>query len=96
MASNMTVRLSRAPSPLDLTDYIFLGGSIKVLPDANLESALHRVLDAGAIGKGSVLISYGDSGDSAFSAYGESNAIFKDVAAALGRICTSLVIFLLC
>lgn len=63
--------------------------------DANLETVVHSVVDSAFSSKGTVLIIHdADDKSSVFSTFGESTPYFRDVSAALGRICIPLVRFI--
>lgn len=65
------------------------GGHIRVVPDIELESALQKVLSSAFSLRGSVFISY-DNQQSLFEAPGEYSVSCADIAAALGRIGTTI------
>jgi hypothetical protein len=74
----------------------FIGGNIKVVIDATLESVLHNVVDSAFSNKGTVLIIHdADDKTSVFSTFGEPTPYFRDVASALGRVCIPLVWFIM-
>ena len=72
----------------------YTGGHIPVVPDLQLEQALERVLCSSFSSRGSVFISYDNqqTTQSTFEAPGEYAVSCKDVAAALGKVSTTLCV----
>ena len=65
------------------------GAKIRILHDLKLESALQKVIGSALALRGSLFVSY-DKQDQAFASIGEYAVSIKDIAAALGRVCTTI------
>jgi len=65
------------------------GAKIRIVHDLKLESALQKVIGSALALRGSVFVSY-DKLDHVFASVGEYAVSIKDIAAALGRVCTTI------